>query len=495
MPIDPKIFKTYDIRGKYPSEINEAAISEIAAAIEKKFRFRGKLVIGYDARLSSPALYRAVLKGLGFHPYILYPAGLITTPMLYFLVNKLKADGGIMVTASHNPKEYNGLKIVGKNGRPVSGKEIQSLLKQQQPYARAISSFGLNPSPRYKSLTATARLTPPFGLSPRFLRDSGFAPEGHSRAALFNKDCILFYVNFIKNFLKPLRQTQGKPLKVVFDCSNGATGLVLKKLFGGPGRAGNKSVKAVFINDKLDGNFPAHGPNPLARGADKELKTAVKKQKADLGVIFDADGDRVFLVDNLGRPVATHEAGFLLTQLFQPLLVASVISSWRIKKLTGENGERKIYISRVGHYFFKRLMREKKAFLGVEPSGHFYFKKFFYCDSGILAAVEVINFVSGLKTDFASWLNGLSRYYRSGELNFKFRNKEKVLDKIEKVYRKGASKISKIDGLLMEFDNWWFNVRSSNTEPLLRLNVEATDYGILKKELKNLKHLTTLDLE
>ena len=284
------------------------------------------------------------------------------------------------------------------------------------------------------------------------------------------------YVNFLKTFLKPKRK-----LRVVFDCSNGTTGIILKELFR-KSKAESGKLKVTIINGKSDGNFPAHGPNPLLKGATRQLEKEVKKQKADLGVIFDADGDRVFFTDNRGRWIDPNESAYILTKLFKPPYVVGVVSSKRIK------AEGAI-ISRVGHYFFKKLMREKNASLGLEHSGHYYFKKFFYCDSGIFAAIQVINFVSGLKTDFASWLDALPKYYRSGEINFEVKDKEKILEKVERLFKKSAKKIIKMDGLTMEFKDYWFNLRPSNTENLIRLNVESADKTILNQVLQNLKKL------
>jgi len=303
-------------------------------------------------------------------------------------------------------------------------------------------------------------------------------------------DYIKEYANFLRKFLKPIRQVRGKPkrkLKVIFDCSNGTTGIIIKNLV-----SSIQNLEAILINDRPDGNFPAHGPNPLAPGAADQLKKEVLKQKADLGVIFDADGDRVFFADNRGRWVDPNEIAYILMQLFKPPYVIGIVSSRRLKKLSGAksaSGGRKVFISRVGHYFFKKLMREKKASLGLEHSGHYYFQNFFYCDSGILAAIEVINFVSGLKTDLAGWLDGLPPYYRSGEINFEVRDKEKVLKAIEKKYKNSAGKIFKLDGLTLEFNWAWLNIRASNTEPLLRLNIEATSKKLLNEKLKEIKKL------
>lgn len=452
MGINPKIFKAYDIRGKYPEELNEDAVFEIAEAVGKYFGRGAKIVVGHDARLSSPSLYKSALRALKDKKLRIkvIPAGLMTTPTLYFLVNELRASGGVMVTASHNPKEFNGLKVVKKGARPVSGLEVAQIV-----------------SLRNRAVRSPQRQTVP--------------KLPHDKQAVPNPALLNLYTDFLKKFFKPRRK-----LKVVFDCSNGTTGIILSELFRK--LKGEKlKVEAIFINDQPDGNFPAHGPNPLAAGADSQLKAEVKKRKADLGIIFDADGDRVFFADNRGRSVETHETGYVLMKMFRPPYVAGIVSSWRVKK------QPKILISRVGHYFFKKMMREKNASLGVEHSGHYYFKKFFYCDSGILAAAEVINFVSGLKKNFADWLDYLPKLYRSGEINFEVSDKKRTIKKIERVYKDTAKKISKMDGLTMEFNppagGWWFNVRPSNTENLLRLNAEATDKKILKKELKNLEDL------
>src|SRR3989344_5685318 len=200
-------------------------------------------------------------------------------------------------------------------------------------------------------------------------------------------DYIKPYVGFLKKFLRSRRK-----LKVIFDSSNGTTGHILQQL-----TTNNRQLTTVLINAKPDGNFPAHGPNPLLKGATAQLQKEIKKQKADLGVIFDGDGDRVFFVDNRGQWIDANEIGYILMQNFKPPYVVGAVSSWRLKKCQMSNVKCQMYISRTGHYFFKKLMRERKANLGVEHSGHYYFKDFFYCDAGIFAAISVINFVSRLK--------------------------------------------------------------------------------------------------
>ncbi len=336
------------------------------------------------------------------------------------------------------------------------------------------------------------------------------------------------YANFLKPFLHPKRT-----VRVIIDCSNGTAGIILKQLLNNELRIKNRKLnsiihnsKFIILNSKPDGNFPAHGPDPLAPGAAVQLQREVKKPRrwigapnakrigADLGIIFDADGDRVFFVDDRGRLVDAHEAGFALMQMFKPPFIVSTIASWRLKKyqesgirnqeLGNMNQARKrkaVYISPVGHYFFKNMMREKRASVGLEHSGHFYFKDFFYCDSGIFSAIQIINFISALKTDWSEWLDELPEYHRSGEINFSAEGGPasgwpvKIMNKIENKYKRAASKVSKIDGLTMEFGpptgGWWFNVRPSNTENLLRLNVETHDKKVLTKELASLKKLIT----
>lgn len=274
------------------------------------------------------------------------------------------------------------------------------------------------------------------------------------------------YANFLKKFIK-----LKKPMRVVFDASGGAAGLIIKNL-------NIKNLEFFLINKRPDGNFSSHSPNPLDKGAVDQLKKEVKKRKANLGVIFDADGDRVFFVDDNSEAVNPNEIGYILMEEFKPPFAVTVASSELLKK-------QKVVFCRTGHYFFKKLMREKKISFGAEPSGHFYFKDFFYCDSGILAAIKLINFISALNVKFSEYLNKLPKYYRSEEINIKLakdivnRNKvtKEIFKKIERIYEKEAIKVLRFDGLTMNFSDWWFNIRVSDTENLLRLNVES-----LKKE-------------
>ncbi|NCN53194.1 hypothetical protein GW950_01890 [Candidatus Wolfebacteria bacterium] len=278
------------------------------------------------------------------------------------------------------------------------------------------------------------------------------------------------YVKFLNSKVKAKH-----PVKVVFDCSNGVTGGIIKKLFKGT------KIEKIIINGKVDGNFPAHGPNPMLAGALNQLKKSVIKNKADLGIAFDGDGDRAFFVDDIGRSISSDEGGYILMQVFDPPYIVGAVSSKLLKN------NKKTYISKIGHTYQKELMRKKKANLGAEHSGHYFFKEFFYADSGILAGIEVINFVLGLDKNLSDWLDTIPKYYRSGEINFKVDDKKKILKKVENKYRK--AKKSKLDGLTLEFNWGWFNLRPSNTENLLRLNMEAKNKKDLNKKLREVKKI------
>lgn len=297
---------------------------------------------------------------------------------------------------------------------------------------------------------------------------------------------IKTYADFLKKFLNPQRQ-----LKVVFDCSNGTAGPIIKRL-----TTDDQRLTTYFINDKMDGDFPAHGPNPLKKGALNDLRTAIKKYKADLGVIFDADADRVFFLDNKGEFVNPDAIARLLIWRLKPKkTIIDIRTGWLVKKYRVSSI--KYQTSRVGHYFIKKLMRKIKADFGAEYSGHYYFpvktgEEIAYIDSGILAAIGTINAVSELPYKLSDFIDLLPQYYRSGEINIKT-NKESgimnfgyLLKKIENRFKNKATKISHLDGITMEFENYWFNLRPSNTESLLRLNIETENKNLLRQKIKEL---------
>ena len=318
-----------------------------------------------------------------------------------------------------------------------------------------------------------------------------------------NAKFIKLYADFLSRSIRIER-----PLKVVFDCSNGTAGPTIQKLK-------IKNLKLKIINEIPDGNFPAHGPDPLKRLAIYDLRSAVLKRKADLGVIFDADADRVFFIDNRGRFVDPDAiARLLIWQLKPKKVIIDVRTGWLIKKFKIQNSPKqmlriatgqakfKISISKVGHYFIEKLMRKDKADLGVERSGHYYFKDFFYADAAILAAIHIINAVSKLPYSLADFVDLLPRYYRKGEINIRHQipgvRCQELFKKIEKSLKaknyKLKARVSRLDGLTMEFDNWWFNLRPSNTEPLIRLSIESDSKRILIRQRKQLTKLINSDI-
>ena len=296
---------------------------------------------------------------------------------------------------------------------------------------------------------------------------------------------IAIYTSFLKKFLKVKRS-----LNVIFDCSNGTAGLVLRKLK-------TKNLKLKIIDGKPDGNFPAHGPNPMYDEALNDLRKAIRKYKADFGVIFDGDGDRVFFVDDKGRRLAPDVSALLISKNFSGPIILSSTMGFLAHREIKKDGKR-IMDWKVGHYFMKRKMAEKNICFGAEHSGHFYFGANgfgkltagkFYFDSGILSAIYFMNSVSKINSKLSEWVDNLPKIYRSGELNFKIRDKEAAMRKIEKIYKNHAQKISHLDGLRMEFKNTWFSLRPSGTEDLIRLNLEAGDKKVFDQELKKIKRL------
>lgn len=299
------------------------------------------------------------------------------------------------------------------------------------------------------------------------------------------------YLNLYAQFLKNNCDLK-KALKVIFDCSNGTTGKVLKELF----RKSNKShktnrtnrMKMILINSKPNGNFPAHGPNPMIEGAMEELGKKIVKEKADLGVSFDSDGDRAFFVDNLGRPIRSDVVALFIARGIRGAVVLDLLAGYPIQELLKD---RKIFESRVGSYFMKKIMKEKKAKFGAENSGHFYFPvEGAVFDSGILAAIYFMNRLSRMSDGkLSDWIDFLPKYYRSPEINFEIEDKSAILKIVEERYAKDAKAISHLDGLKMEFENYWFCLRPSNTENLLRLNLEAKNKTTYNKKLAELKQL------
>lgn len=430
------IFKAYDIRGIYPDELNEELIKKIAQAFVVKTRAK-KIILGYDQRPHSPSLRKAALDGLLESGVEIINIGLSTTPMFNFAVIHLKADAGMMVTASHNPAQYNGVKFALKDAVPFGDQEIQELKELVEQ----------------ESFSSTEKT-----------------------GELIEKDIFEDYQKKILSFAQIKR-----PLKIVIDTGNGMCGLTIPKIFK------NLPLNTHYLYQEIDLSFPNHEANPLKLETLKDLQQEVKKQKADLGLAFDGDGDRVGFVDEQGQVVPMDLITALMADQLPSQKIIYDVRSSRITKETIQNNNGIPIPSKVGHYFIKKLMREKDAVFGGEVSGHYYFKELSYTDSAVLAALKALNILSNQNQSFSQLIKKYQKYHKINETNFEVQDKDAKIKEIENHY--SDAKISYLDGLTMEFDDWWFNLRKSNTEPLLRLNLEANSKELMEQKTQELTKL------
>ena len=429
------IFKAYDVRGIYPSELNEEIMYRICRAFADFLK--GKtIMVAHDMRLSSLSLNEAVIKGINDQGVDVIDIGLCSTPMSYFGCAFTKADGALQVTASHNPKEYNGCKFMRKMAIPISGdtgiKEIEKIVNANK--FRKINKKG----------------------------------------KIIERDVKEDYVKHVLGFID---KRKIKKLKIVVDSANGMgcleTDLILEKL----------PIEIIKMYCEIDGNFPNHEADPLKEKNTIDLRERVKKEKADLGIAFDGDADRVFFIDEKGNKMPSDFITCLIAKEFlkekkREKILYDLRSSWIVKEEVEKLGG-KAYMSKVGHAFIKEQLRKENAIFGGELSGHYYFKDNFYTDSAIIASLKIIQLLSRGKK-LSQLVKPLQKYFASGEINFEVSDKEAKMKELEKAYSDG--KISHLDGIRIDFKDWWFNVRPSNTEPLLRLNLEAKTKEITEKK-------------
>jgi phosphomannomutase len=439
------IFKAYDVRGLVDTEITADfcfATGVAFARFLQQEREPGTVVIGEDMRPSSPVFADAFSAGITSQGLDVIRIGLASTDMLYFAAGKLNMPGA-MFTASHNPAEYNGIKMCLSGARPI-GKESGLL---------TIEKFVEQGSPIELRSVGVERSQP-------------------------------MLEEYVEHLLSLVDLSSMRPLKVVIDAGNGMAGYTAPAVF--------KKLNAEIIEMyfELDGTFPNHEANPIDPKNLQDLSKAVKKHKADIGLAFDGDADRCFLVDEKGDLVNPSA----LTALIADRALASdpgstiiynLISSRSVKEVVEENGGTAVR-SRVGHSYIKKMMAETGAIFGGEHSGHFYFRDFWRADSGMLAALHAIAALSESKGSLSQLLHSYNRYSSSGEINSVVSDAQSVMDSIESHYlamdlAMGGITTDHLDGLTVESTDWWFNVRASNTEPLLRLNVEANSAALMKK--------------
>ena len=458
------IFKAYDIRGRYPEEINEDAAYKIARAFARYLKLevrswkleveKGKLkiVVSSDARTSSPALKEAFLDGLLDEGVEIIDAGLTTTPMHYFIVNKTEADGGAMITASHNPAEFNGIKLTKKGAVPIGDGSGLGEIK---------------------------------GEATRGIFAAASQSEAVRKASVRRKDFIEDYINFLTSHFQLLTS---HAINIVACSGNGMTSILLGKLF-----LKFPKMKIEFLHDDLDMTFPNHEADPLKTQNLQDVQSSVLDKKADLGISFDGDGDRVGFVDENGNVVSGDIITALLAKKYAKSgekIVYDLRSSRTVKEEI-EAGGAKALESRVGHAFIKALMRKENAVFGGELSGHYYFRDFFYADSAVFAALDLLDLLRLENKKLSELVKPLLRYAKSEEINFRPKADQpragEFFDKIAAYFSDG--KISYLDGIKVEYSDWWFSLRLSNTEDFVRLNLEASAPKLLAEKKKLLEEL------
>jgi phosphomannomutase len=436
--LDPKAFKAYDVRGLYPGELDEEGAYAIGRAYVEQFE-PARIAVGRDMRLSSPTMAKAVIEGATAAGAEVLDIGLVGTEMVYFAVGELGLDGGVMVTASHNPKDYTGMKIVRAGALPVGG---DSGLLDVRDRAVGIGT-GQRPVPR--------------------------AAEAY--------DIWPAYVDRLMSFVDV---SELRPLKVVIDAANGMAGTMLPPLLE------RLPINAVRCYFEPDGTFPNHEPNPLLPENREFIVRKTLEEGADFGVAFDGDADRCFFVDDSGEFVAGDFATALFAQGVlekEPgaRVIYDVRASWAVPETIEAAGGEAV-VSRVGHAFIKLLMREIDAAFAGEVSGHYYFRDFSQADSGVVPFLLMLERISKGGAKLSELLRPFRElYFITGEINTPVADVPAKLAELEERFGPDG-KVSHLDGLSVEAEDWHFNVRPSNTEPLLRLNLEARSQELMERK-------------
>jgi phosphomannomutase len=430
-----RIFKAYDIRGVYPDEINEDAARRIGAAFAE-FTGSESIAVGRDMRRSSPALARSFSVGATAGGASVIDVGEVSTDALYFASGRLGLPAA-MFTASHNPARYNGLKLCRDRAVPLS------------------SDSGLREICK--------------------LAESREVPDGEAQVS--RTDVLEDYAAHCRSFID---ESQLRPLKVAVDAGNGMAGKTVPIAFA------PLPFEVVPLFFDLDGTFPNHDANPIEPANLVDLQRAVLEESCDVGIAFDGDADRVFLVDERAQPISGSSTTALVAERMLKkypgeAIIYNLICSWAVPEVIEENGGRPIR-TRVGHSFIKRVMAETGAVFGGEHSGHYYFRDNFRADSGLIAALLALEALSDSKKPLSQLLSGYQRYSSSGEINSQVSDQEAMIEKLSEIYDDG--KQDRTDGLTVEYEDWWFNCRPSNTEPLLRLNLEARTGELMEKKQK-----------
>jgi phosphomannomutase len=439
------IFKAYDIRGKYPDEINEPIAFKIGWSFARLLDAKN-IVIGYDMRLSSPSIAESFAHGVVAAGARVTSIGMVTTPQLYFAIIDGSYDGGAMITASHLGSESNGIKLCREKAIPLSGAE---------------------------GLPALEKMV---GEMPGDL-------PGNERGSWVEKSILPAYIERLASFVH-----EPAAIKMVIDAGNGSIGpevLPFTRQF--------PSWDVVPMYMEPDGTFPHHVANPLLPKNTEDLRAAVVREKADIGIAFDGDADRCGFVDEKGEKISEDLVTALVAQFYLARLPGSTIMyDLRSSRCVPETVTRlggKALRSRVGHAFIKADMRQHDAVFAGELSGHFYFRDTGFTDNALFAMVQMLNLLALKKTPISELIAPLKRYSATGEINMKVVDKEAIFSSLESEYRDGEQ--DHLDGLSIDYDSWWFNLRSSNTEPVIRLNLEASTRDEMNERKERLLKIIT----
>lgn len=436
--VDPSIFKAYDVRGIYGQDITDEVAYRIGRAAAEYLTV-SEIAVGRDMRLSSPSLAAALIGGITDQGVNAIDLGMTTTDELYFAVGKFNYPAGVMITASHNPAKYNGMKFCRAQAFPIS---LESGLADI-----------------------------------RDLAIRGNFPEPAKKGQVIQRDVLDDYVKHALSFIDV---SKIRPLKVVIDAGNGMAGMVMPAVFK------HLPCELIPLYFELDGSFPHHQASPIEPENMVDLQNKVRQVHADLGAAFDGDADRMFPVDEHGdlvdgSMVTAIVANSMLHKHPGATILYNLIVSKSVPELINRLGGKGVR-TRVGHSFIKAQMRESNAIFGGEHSGHFYFRDNWYADSGLIALLITLELVSVENKPLSELLKPLDQWVRSGEINTPVSDVQGKLQGLQEKFGKDALEINHMDGLTVEYSDWWFNVRPSNTEPLLRLNVEAKTRKLMEEK-------------
>jgi phosphomannomutase len=441
MRITPGIFKAYDIRGLFPDEIDETTARQIGRGFVAYLN-ASRIGVSRDMRVSSPALASAFIDGAREQGASVVDYGMLPTDVMYYAVVSDSQEGGAQITASHNPKQYNGIKMVRAGALPLSG------------------DAGIGD---IRDMIANDRLPPPAA----------------TRGTLTTRDVLPGYIDKVMSFIDP---SIIKPFNVVLDAGSGMAGLVAPRLFD---RLPCRTTRLCF---EIDGTFPNHEANPLIEENRQDITAEVVRQGADIGIAWDGDADRCFFIDGSGEFISGDFVTALLSEAFLlktpgATVIYDLRASHAVRDTVAKYGGTAL-MNRVGHAFIKQRMRKEDGIFAGEVTGHYYFRDFYYADNGFIPAMLILELMSKKNQSLRDLLRPYrDRYFISGEINTKLKSMEEVPRKLEAIEaRYKDATLARLDGVSVDYPDWHFNVRGSNTEPLLRLNLEAKTPELMERK-------------